>query len=139
MERKITAILAVDVAGFSKMMEEDEERTLDLLKNRREIIDAEISAHGGQIFGTAGDSVIAQFDSPVRATECGVQFQNKMQALNQAGAIGAVGAGIMGSYRLYDGRKHKYTPALVSIISLVIIIILVSYYYIRQLYQFTVN
>ena len=37
MERKITAILAVDVAGFSKMMEEDEERTLDLLKNRREI------------------------------------------------------------------------------------------------------
>ena len=87
MERKITAILAVDVAGFSKMMEEDEERTLDLLKNRREIIDAEISAHGGQIFGTAGDSVIAQFDSPVRATECGVQFQNKMQALNQAGAI----------------------------------------------------
>ena len=49
MERKITAILAVDVAGFSKMMEEDEERTLDLLKNRREIIDAEISGHGGQI------------------------------------------------------------------------------------------
>ncbi len=45
--------------------------------------------------------------------------------VNQAGAIGAVGAGIMGSYRLYDGRKHKYTPAIISIISLVFIILLV--------------
>ncbi len=45
--------------------------------------------------------------------------------VNQAGAIGAVGAGIMGSYRLYEGRKYKYTPAIVSIISLIIIIILV--------------
>ena len=45
--------------------------------------------------------------------------------VNQAGAIGAVGAGIMGSYRLYDGRKHKYTPALISIISLIFIILLV--------------
>ncbi len=45
--------------------------------------------------------------------------------VNQAGAIGAVGAGIMGSYRLYDGRKHKYTPAIVSIISLIFIVLLV--------------
>ena len=46
--------------------------------------------------------------------------------VNQAGAIGAVGAGIMGSYRLYEGRKHKYTPAIVSIFSLIIIIFLVQ-------------
>ena len=46
--------------------------------------------------------------------------------VNQAGAIGAVGAGIMGSYRLYDGKKHKYTPAIISIVSLVIIILLVQ-------------
>ena len=45
--------------------------------------------------------------------------------VNQAGAIGAVGAGIMGGYRLYDGRKHKFTPAIISILSLIIIIILV--------------
>ncbi len=45
--------------------------------------------------------------------------------VNQAGAIGAVGAGIMGSYRLYDGRRHKYTPAIVSIVSLILIILLV--------------
>ena len=46
--------------------------------------------------------------------------------VNQAGAIGAVGAGIMSSYRIYDGKKHKYTPAIVSIISLIIIFILVK-------------
>ena len=46
--------------------------------------------------------------------------------VNQAGAIGAVGAGIMGSYRLYEGRKHKYTPAIVSVISLIAIILLVQ-------------
>ena len=45
--------------------------------------------------------------------------------VNQAGAIGAVGAGIMGGYRLYDGKKHKFTPAIISILSLIIIIILV--------------
>ncbi len=45
--------------------------------------------------------------------------------VNQAGAIGAVGAGIMGSYRLYDGRKNKFTPAIVSIISLIFLILLV--------------
>ena len=45
--------------------------------------------------------------------------------VNQAGAIGAVGAGIMGGYRLYDGRKNKFTPAIISILSLIIIIILV--------------
>lgn len=45
--------------------------------------------------------------------------------VNQAGAIGAVGAGIMGGYRLYDGRKHKFTPAIISILSLIIIVILV--------------
>jgi len=46
--------------------------------------------------------------------------------VNQAGAIGAVGAGIMGSYRLYDGRKQKYIPAIVSIVSLIVIILLVK-------------
>ena len=45
--------------------------------------------------------------------------------VNQAGSIGAVGAGIMGGYRLYDGRKHKFTPAIISILSLIVIIILV--------------
>ena len=82
MERKLSTILAADVVGFSKMMAADEEGTLEILKNRRFVIDTSIKEQGGKIFGSAGDSVIAEFDSPVKATECGVQFQSKMQALN---------------------------------------------------------
>ena len=82
MERKLSTILAADVVGFSKMMAVDEESTLEILKNRRFVIDTSIKEQGGKIFGSAGDSVIAEFDSPVKATECGVQFQSKMQALN---------------------------------------------------------
>ena len=82
MERKLSTILAADVGGFSKMMAADEEGTLEILKNRRFVIDTSIKEQGGKIFGSAGDSVIAEFDSPVKATECGVQFQSKMQALN---------------------------------------------------------
>ena len=82
MERKLSTILAADVVGFSKMMATDEEGTLEILKNRRFVIDNSIKEQGGKIFGSAGDSVIAEFDSPVKATECGVQFQSKMHALN---------------------------------------------------------
>ena len=83
MKRKLTTILAADVGGYSKMMAANEERTLNNLRERREIVDGIINGHGGTIFGSAGDSVIAEFDSPVRATESAIQFQNKLQAHNQ--------------------------------------------------------
>ena len=67
MERKLSTILASDVVGFSKMMATDEERTLEVLKKRRQVIDGVIAEHGGTIFGSAGDSVIAEFSSPVKA------------------------------------------------------------------------
>ena len=82
MERKLCTILALDVVGFSKMMAVDEDHTLKLLNSRREFIDTSISDHGGRIFNTAGDSVLAEFTSPVRAVECGVQIQNKSMAIN---------------------------------------------------------
>ena len=82
MERKLCTILALDVVGFSKMMAEDEDQTFRLLNRRREFIDASISDHGGSIFNTAGDSVLAEFTSPVRAVECAVQIQNKSMAIN---------------------------------------------------------
>ncbi len=83
MERKLTTILAADVVGYSKMMAANEEGTLNILRERREIVDSIIHNNGGTIFGSAGDSVIAQFDSPVRATESAIQFQNKLHAHNQ--------------------------------------------------------
>ena len=83
MERKLTTIFASDAVGFSKMMAANEENTLKILEKRRQVIDGVITEHGGIIFGSAGDSVIAEFASPVKATECAVQMQGKMQAMNE--------------------------------------------------------
>ena len=83
MERKLSTIFASDVVGFSKMMAANEELTLELLQQRRLVIDGLIAEHGGTIFGSAGDSVIAEFASPIKATECAVQMQGKMQAMNE--------------------------------------------------------
>ena len=83
MERQLRAILAMDVVGFSKMMSEDEENTLRVLTDRRQVVDQIINEHGGRIFNTAGDSVIAEFASPVKAAECAVQIQNKNSTINK--------------------------------------------------------
>ena len=82
MERKLSTVFALDVVGFSKLMAEDEARTLNNLKKRREFIDTIIEEYEGRIFNTAGDSVLAEFASPVRAAECAVQIQNRSQAMN---------------------------------------------------------
>lgn len=73
-ERKLTTILAADAVSFSRMMGEDEISTLSDLKSCREIIDASIREHHGRIFGSAGDSVIAEFSSPVQAVFCALEF-----------------------------------------------------------------
>ena len=83
MERKLSTIFASDVVGYSKMMGNNEEKTLETLGERREVIDSAITEHNGIIFGSAGDSVIAEFGSPVKATECAVQIQGKMKTMNE--------------------------------------------------------
>ena len=83
MERKLSTIFASDVVGYSKMMGNNEEKTLETLGDRREVIDSAIAEHNGIIFGSAGDSVIAEFGSPVKATECAVQIQGKMKNMNE--------------------------------------------------------
>jgi len=83
MERKLSTIFASDVVGYSKMMGNNEEKTLETLGERREVIDSAITEHNGIIFGSAGDSVIAEFGSPVKATECAVQIQDKMKTMNE--------------------------------------------------------
>jgi adenylate cyclase len=84
--RRLAAILAADIAGFSRLMGEGEDRTLASLKERRALTDASIAAHNGRIFHTAGDSVIAEFASPVDAISAAVQFQKAIGALNSASA-----------------------------------------------------
>jgi len=83
MERKLSTIFASDVVGFSKMMGNNEEKTLEILGERREVIDSAITDYNGIIFGSAGDSVIAEFGSPVKAAECAVQIQGKMKTMNE--------------------------------------------------------
>ena len=82
MDRKLCTILAMDVVGFSKMMSNDEVKTLEILKNRRSVIDTLIEEYNGKIFNTAGDSVFAEFLSPVKAAECAIQIHSKNQTLN---------------------------------------------------------
>ena len=77
--RRLATILATDCVGFSKFMEADEEGTLLSLKACREIIDNLIEEHGGRIFHTAGDSVLAEFNSTVECLNAAKHFQ---EALN---------------------------------------------------------
>ncbi len=82
-KRKLATILATDCVSFSKHMEEQEERTLESLKACREIIDPLISKYSGRIFHTAGDSVIAEFDSPVGSANAAIEFQNAIKDRNK--------------------------------------------------------
>ncbi len=81
-ERRLVAILAADVAGYSRLMEADEEATARTLHVYREIVDGFIASHHGRVFGSAGDSVIAEFASPVEAVRCAVKIQGELEARN---------------------------------------------------------
>lgn len=83
LERKLAAIFAADFEGYSRLMHADEERTLETLTAHRAVVDDMINAARGQIFGTAGDSVLAEFPSVVEAYSCAVAIQ---QALSRANA-----------------------------------------------------
>ena len=78
MARKLTTILAADVAGYSRLMERDEQATLSALRRMREIIAKNVTAFHGRIFGGAGDSVIAEFGSAVEATETAIAIQKEL-------------------------------------------------------------
>ena len=81
--RKLAAILAADVVGFSRMMGENEDRTLNNLKACRSITDESITANHGRIFGSAGDSIIAEFASPVDAVVAATDFQRSLKQRNE--------------------------------------------------------
>ena len=83
-QRKVTVILAADAVGYSKMMETNEEQTFENLKVCRDIIDSLISEYRGRIFNTAGDSVIAEFQSAVDAVICASEFQKTLKERNES-------------------------------------------------------
>jgi adenylate cyclase len=78
-ERRLAAILAADVAGYSRLVGIDEEGTLAALKaHRRELIDTKIAEHRGRIVKTTGDGALVEFASCVDAVRCAVEVQRAM-------------------------------------------------------------
>jgi class 3 adenylate cyclase/pimeloyl-ACP methyl ester carboxylesterase len=79
MERRLAAILAADMAGFSRLMEQDEDGVLDRQKrHRRELIDPEIASRGGRIVKTTGDGMLVEFVSAQDAVRCALDIQSAM-------------------------------------------------------------
>ncbi|MGR8918272.1 MAG: adenylate/guanylate cyclase domain-containing protein [Gammaproteobacteria bacterium] len=81
-KRRLVAIVAADVAGYSRLMGADEEGTLAMLNATRAIFRERIEENGGRVVDTAGDSVLAVFDSVVEAVETCVQIQDAIGGLN---------------------------------------------------------
>ncbi len=74
-ERRLVTVFAADFVSFSAHMGEDEEATARILKAHRAVIDGIIAFHDGRIFDTAGDSVLAEFSSPVEAVRSAIEVQ----------------------------------------------------------------
>src|SRR2546423_12289691 len=83
-ERRLAAILAADVVGYSRLMGADEIGTLRALQAcRRELIDPTITAHHGRIVKTTGDGLLVEFPSAVEAVACAVTVQRRIASRNE--------------------------------------------------------
>jgi adenylate cyclase len=81
--RRLAAILATDIAGYSALIGADEEGTLERLKEMRaEVSDPKIAEHHGRIFKTTGDGLLAEFTSVIDALRCATEWQRDMAERN---------------------------------------------------------
>ncbi len=81
-ERRLAAVLAADVEGYSRLMGADEDGTVDTLKKCRHIIDNLINQYHGHFVGSAGDSVLAEFASAIDAVKCAFEIQQEIWVIN---------------------------------------------------------
>ncbi|MEP3047604.1 MAG: adenylate/guanylate cyclase domain-containing protein [Roseibium sp.] len=81
-KRRLAAIMCADVAQYSKLMERDEDGTLDRLKAYRQVMSALTDRHNGRIVNTWGDAVIIEFSSVIEAVQCAVDIQNELSMKN---------------------------------------------------------
>lgn len=84
LKRKITAIMAADIAEYTRLISEDEEETLTRLEAYRSVFDDFVQRAGGRIFNTAGDGVMCEFASAVEATRCAIDIQESLRTSNMA-------------------------------------------------------
>jgi adenylate cyclase len=86
-KRRLAAILAADVVGYSRLMEADEAGTLAALKTRRkQVLEPLVAKHQGRVFKVTGDGVLVEFASAVNAAQCAVELQQAMAAANEGQA-----------------------------------------------------
>jgi class 3 adenylate cyclase len=83
LERRLATILCADVAGYSKMMVANEERTVRVFRGHREIFESLVNLHRGRIFNTAGDALLAEFNSAVEAVRCATEIQAALRTRNE--------------------------------------------------------
>ena len=82
-QRRLAAIMAADVVGYSRLMEADETATLAALKSRRkDVLEPLVARHQGRVFKTTGDGVLVEFASAVNAVQCAVDLQQNMATAN---------------------------------------------------------
>ena len=81
-QRRLSAILAADVVGYSRLMQRDEDATVRALTERRALFAERAGAHGGRIVNAPGDSILAEFPSVLDAVECAVEIQSEIAARN---------------------------------------------------------
>jgi class 3 adenylate cyclase len=84
LKRKITAIMAADVAEFTRIIAEDEEEGLARLESYRQVFDDFVKRSGGRVFNSGGDSVMCEFPSAVEATRCAIDIQESLRTRNLA-------------------------------------------------------
>src|SRR5262245_26458388 len=78
-QRRLAAIMAADVVGYSALMERDEEATYaEFERLKRELIEPSLSSHEGRLIKTTGDGALAEFASPLAATKCAVEMQDRL-------------------------------------------------------------
>ena len=82
LERKLATILSADVAAYSRLMAEDEERTLQTFRAHKEVFEKLVQLHRGRVFNTAGDAILAEFASAVEAVRCATEIQAALRTRN---------------------------------------------------------
>jgi class 3 adenylate cyclase len=82
-ERKLSTIVSADVAGYSRLMGEDEEQTLKTFRGHKKVFESLVAMHNGRIFNTAGDAILAEFTSVVSAVRCATDIQAALRTRNE--------------------------------------------------------
>jgi class 3 adenylate cyclase len=82
LERRLATILSADVAGYSRLMAEDEEQTLRVFRGHSEVFNKLVTLHRGRVFNTAGDAILAEFGSAVEAVRCATEIQAALRTRN---------------------------------------------------------